>query len=54
MEEKADKLLNMANAKDVLNKAGNKVADLETKYAVKEENAAVEADLAALKAELGL
>lgn len=54
MEEKADRMLNMANAKDELNKGGDKVADLESKYEIKEDNAAVEADLAALKAELGL
>ena len=54
MEAKADQMLNKANAMDELNKSGDKVADLESKYAVEERDEAVEADLAALKAELGL
>ena len=54
MEEKVDKMLNKANAMEELSKAGNEVADLESKYEIKEKNEAVEADLAALKAELGL
>lgn len=54
MEEKADRMLNKATAMEALNKAGDKVADLESKYNVVEKDEAVEADLAALKAELGL
>ncbi len=54
MEQKADRMLNKATAIDELNKSGDKVADLESKYEIAEEDAAVEADLAALKAELGL
>lgn len=54
MEEKADKMLNKANAMDALNKAANATSGLEEKYAVKETDVAVESDLAALKAELGL
>ena len=54
MEEKADKMLNKANAMDTLNKVVDAAADLESKYAVDEKDEAVEADLAALKAELGL
>ena len=54
MEEKADRMLNMASAKEELNKSGDKVADLESKYKIEEKDEAVEADLAALKAELGL
>jgi len=54
MEEKVDKMLNKANAMEALNNAGDTVADLESKYELDEKDAAVEADLAALKAELGL
>ena len=54
MEEKADRMLNKATAMDALNKSGDKVSELESKYQVEEKDEAVEADLAALKAELGL
>lgn len=54
MEEKADKLLNKAQAMDALNHSGDEAAALESKYAVSEKDSAVESDLAALKAELGL
>lgn len=54
MEEKADKMLNKATAIDELNKVGDTVVDLESKYNISEKDADVEADLAALKAELGL
>lgn len=54
MEEKVDKMLNKATAMEELNKSGDAVADLESKYKVEERDEAVEADLAALKAELGL
>lgn len=54
MEEKADRMLNKATAMDELNNTGDAVADLESKYEIAEEDATVEADLAALKAELGL
>ncbi len=54
MEEKVDRMLNQANAMEALNKAGDVVGDLESKYAVEEQDEAVEADLAALKAELGM
>lgn len=54
MEEKADKMLNKATAIDALNKVADATSSLEEKYAVKETDEAVEADLAALKAELGL
>ena len=54
MEEKADRMLNKATAMDTLNKAGDKVSELESKYQVEEKDEAIEADLAALKAELGL
>ncbi len=54
MEEKADKMLNEANAMDTLNKVFDEVSDLESKYDVDEKDEAVESDLAALKAELGL
>ena len=54
MEEKVDKMLNKATAMEELNKSGDAVVDLESKYEVEERDEAVEADLAALKAELGL
>lgn len=54
MEEKVDKMLNKATAMEELNKSGDAVVDLESKYKVEERDEAVEADLAALKAELGL
>ena len=54
MEEKVDKMLNKATAMDELNKSGDAAADLESKYEVEERDEPVEADLAALKAELGL
>lgn len=54
MEAKADQMLNKATAMDELNKSGDQVAELESKYALEERDEAVEADLAALKAELGL
>ena len=54
MEEKDDKMLNKATAMDELNKTGDAAADLESKYEIGEKDEAVEADLAALKAELGL
>ncbi len=54
MEEKVDKMLNKANAMEELNHSGDPVDALENKYAVEEKDMAVESDLAALKAELGL
>lgn len=54
MEEKADKMLHKAEAMDELNHGTNSIDDLESKYAVSEKDSAVESDLAALKAELGL
>ena len=54
MEEKVDKMLNKATAMDELNKSGDAVVDLESKYVIEERDEAIEADLAALKAELGL
>lgn len=56
MEEKADQMLNKANAVSELNEAASydKAAELEKKYKFSETSSEVEADLAALKAELGM
>ena len=52
MEEKADQMLDAANAKAELGKTGNeKLAELESKYDAKA--GAVEDELAALKEKLG-
>ncbi len=54
MEEKADKMLDEANAMAELNSAGNDdIADLEAKYDSPAANSDVEDELAALKASLG-
>ncbi|MBE6465152.1 MAG: PspA/IM30 family protein [Eggerthellaceae bacterium] len=55
MEEKADKMLDKANAVSDLNAAAAEATQtLEEKYAVEKIDAAVESELAAMKAELGL
>ncbi len=56
MEEKADQMLNKATAMEELNSSVgyDKAEELERKYKYDEHGASVEADLAALKEELGL
>ncbi len=55
MEAKADAMLDRANAEAELNAApSDPLADLEKKYADVGSNASVDAELAALKAEMGL
>lgn len=55
MEAKADAMLDRANAEAELNAApSDPLADLEKKYADAGSNASVDAELAALKAEMGL
>lgn len=56
MEAKAEKMLDEANAMAELNQVGvdNSMENLEAKYDVEPENAAVDDELAALKAKMGL
>ena len=55
MEAKADAMLDRANAEAELNAApSDPLADLEKTYADAGSNASVDAELAALKAEMGL
>lgn len=56
MEDKAQKMLDEANAMSELNQvdADNDINNLESKYDAQPENAAVDDELAALKAKMGL
>ena len=56
MEDKAEKMLDEANAMSELNKVGvdNDIVNLEAKYDTQPGNAAVDDELAALKAQMGL
>ena len=54
MEEKANKMLAEANAMAELNETGDPVQSLEEKYSGAQTDAAVDAELAALKAEMGM
>lgn len=54
MEEKADEMLDKANALDELNAGGDSVEDLAKKYDNDESSSSVDDELAALKAQMGL
>lgn len=54
MEEKADRMLDEANALSELNEGGDSVDDLAKKYDSGESSSSVDDELAALKAKMGL
>lgn len=54
MEEKANQMLDEANALTELNKAGDSIEDLAKKYENTSDDLAVDDELAALKAKMGL
>ena len=54
MEEKANRMLDEANAMSQLNARGDSIEDLAKKYDMDESSSSVDDELAALKAKMGL